>query len=82
MVKDAEQFIKCILVIGASSTENSLFRFVFGSLMSSSLSSLYILKISPLSDVGLMKIFLPEFTELTELDSVKLEFKCWCSGCT
>ena len=60
MTKDEEQFLKCLLTIWDYSSENSLFRSVphlFGILMSSFLSSLYILEISLLSDVDLVKIF-------------------------
>lgn len=65
MAKDIEHFFKCFMTIWDASIENSLFRSVpifflirlFGLLMSSFLSSLYILEISPLSDVELMKIF-------------------------
>ena len=57
MAKNIEQFLKCLLVICNSSIENSLFRTVpyfmglFGHLISSFLSSLYILEVSSLSDV-------------------------------
>ena len=64
ITKDVEHFLKCISPIRDSSVEKSLFgyapRFItglFGILISSFLSSLYILEISPLSDVGLVKIF-------------------------
>jgi hypothetical protein len=63
MGNDAEQFFKCSLANRHSSEENSLFRSVlhflfqlFGLLVSSFLSYLYILDISPLLDVGLVKI--------------------------
>ena len=66
MTKNVEYFFRCFLVTQHSSVENSLFSFVlhflivlFGSLESNFLSSLYILDISPLSDVGLGKIFFP-----------------------
>ena len=65
MAEFVEQVIKCLLVICKSSIQKSLFRSVphflireFGNLLSSFLSSLYTLEISPLSDVGLIKIFL------------------------
>ena len=60
--------VRCFLAIQYSSVENSLFSFVpyflvglFGSLESKFLSSLYILDISPLSDIGLVKIFSHSF---------------------
>jgi hypothetical protein len=63
MAKDADHFFKCVSAIRDSSVENSLFRSVpcyligsFGLLISSFLRSLYILDISPLSDVELIKI--------------------------
>jgi hypothetical protein len=64
MTKDVEHYFRCFSAILYSSVQNSLFSSVphfliglFGSLESSFLSSLYILDISPLSDVGLEKIF-------------------------
>ena len=64
MTNDVEHFVRCFSAIWISSGENSLFSSVphflivlFGSLGSNFLSSLYILDISPLSDVGLVKIF-------------------------
>ena len=64
ITKDVEHFFRCFSAIYVSSVENSLFSPVshflirsFGSLESNFLSSLYILDISPLSDVGLVKIF-------------------------
>ena len=64
MTKDFEHFFKCFLAIGDSSVEKSLFSSVpnfliwlFGVLPYSFLSSLHILDISPLSDVGLVNIF-------------------------
>ena len=63
MTNDVEHFLRCLSAIRISSGENSLFRSVphfsiglFGSLGSNFLSSLYILDISPLSDVGLVNI--------------------------
>ena len=63
MIRDVEQFLKCLSAIWVSSVENSLFNskahFSIGLLvvlMSNFLSSLYFLDISPLSDVGLVKI--------------------------
>ena len=64
MINDVEHFLRCFLANLSSSGENSLFSFVphflielFGSLESNFLSSLHILDISPLLDVGLVKIF-------------------------
>jgi hypothetical protein len=65
MPKDVEHFFRCFSAIQNSSVENSLFSFVpifllirlFDSLVSSFLSSLYILDISPLSDGELVKTF-------------------------
>ena len=58
MAKDFEHFLKCLSAISDSSVENSLFSSaphflisLFGVLMASFLSSLYILEISPPSDV-------------------------------
>jgi hypothetical protein len=58
-LKDVEHFFKCFSAIQNSSVENALFSSVsqFGVLESNFLSSLYILDICPLSDVGLVKIF-------------------------
>jgi hypothetical protein len=59
MIKDAEYFFRCFSAIQYSSGENSLFSFepyflmgLFDFLESTFLSSLYILDISPLSDLG------------------------------
>jgi hypothetical protein len=64
MIKDVEHFFKGFSTIQVSSVENSLFSSVphfliglFDCLESNFLSSLYILDISPLSNVGLVKIF-------------------------
>ena len=65
MTKDVEHFLKCLSAILDSSVESSLFRsvlhfFFIGLcvlLVFNFLSSLYILKIRPLSDMGLVKIF-------------------------
>jgi hypothetical protein len=63
MIKDAEHFFRSFPALRYSSGENSLFSSVthflmglFEFLESSFLSSLYILDISPLSDVGLVKM--------------------------
>jgi hypothetical protein len=64
MIKDMEHFFRCFSAIQYSSVENSLFSSVpnfliglFGFPESNFLSSLNIFDISPLSDVGLVKIF-------------------------
>jgi hypothetical protein len=64
MIKDVVHFFKCFSALQYSSVENYLFSSVphfliglFGSLESTFLSSLYILGISPLLDVVLVKIF-------------------------
>ena len=64
MTKDVEHFLKCLSAILDSSVESSLFWSVLhffielcDLLVSNFLSSLYILEIRPLSDVGLVKIF-------------------------
>ena len=63
MINDVEHFLRCFSALRSSSCENSLFSSVphflmglFDSLGSTFLSSLYTLDISPLSDVGLVKI--------------------------
>ena len=63
MIKDVEHFFRCFSAIWVSLVENSLVHSfthfligLFGSLQSNFLSSLYILDISPLSDVRLVKI--------------------------
>jgi hypothetical protein len=64
MTKDTEHFFKCLSTIQDSSVENSVSSSVlhfliklFGFMVSNFLSSLYILGISWLSYVGLVKIF-------------------------
>ena len=62
MIKDVEHFSRCFSAIRYSSGENSLFSSephflieLFDFLESTFLNSLYILDISPLSDLGLVK---------------------------
>ena len=64
MTKDFEHFFKCFSALWDYSVVNSRFSSIphfltglFGFLETSYLSSLYILDISPLSDIGLVKIF-------------------------
>ena len=66
MAKDIEHFLKCLSAILDSSVESSLFRSVLHFFffigvcilsVTNFLSSLYVLEIRPLSDVGLLKIF-------------------------
>ena len=65
MTRDVEPFLKYISAILDSSVESSLFRSVLHFLkirllvllMTNFLSSLYILEIRPVSDIGLVKIF-------------------------
>ena len=64
VTKDVEHFFSYFSTIQYSSVENTFFHSmphfligIFGSLESNFLNSLYILDISPLSDVGLVKIF-------------------------
>ena len=64
IAKDVQHFLNCLSGFLISSIENSFFSSVsqfliglFGVLVTSFLSSLYILGISPLSDVGLVRIF-------------------------
>ena len=66
MINDVEHFLRCFSALRRSSCENSLFSSVphflmglFVSLGSTFLSSLYILDISPLSDLGMVKIPFP-----------------------
>jgi hypothetical protein len=64
MTKGVEHFFRCFSAIRYSSVKNSLFSsiphlliWLFVFLESNFLSSLYILDISPLSDLGLIKVF-------------------------
>jgi hypothetical protein len=85
MTKDMEHFFRCFLIIQYSLVENSLFSSVlhfliglFDSLKSNFLSSLYILDISPLSDVGLVKIFSQSVGCLFVLLTVSLALQKLC----
>jgi hypothetical protein len=63
VTKDVEHFLRCFLATPDSSVENSLSLYLilqiglFGSVESTFFSSSNILDISPLSDVGLVKVF-------------------------
>jgi hypothetical protein len=77
MIKDIEKFFKCFSALRYSSGENSLFssepHFLMGLfefLESSILSSLYILDISLLSDLGLVKILFQSVGGLSVLLTV------------
>jgi len=78
MTNDDEHFFRCFSAICYSSVENSLFssvphflKWLFDSLESNFLSSLYILDISSLSDIGLVNSF---------FQSVDCHFSYWkCS---
>ena len=77
MIKDVEHFFRCFSVIWYSSVENYLFSSVphfliglFGFLESSFLSSLYILDIYPLSDVGSVNLFPICWVPFCLIDSV------------
>ena len=86
MIKDAEHFFKCFSAIRYSSGGNSLFSSIihfliglFGSLESNFLSSLYILDMSPLSDLGLVKIFSQSVGGLFVLLTVSFDLKKLCN---
>jgi hypothetical protein len=86
MIKDVEHFFKCFSALQYSSVENSLFISVlqfliglFGFLESNFLSSLYILDISPLSDLGLVKIFSQSVWCLLVLLTVSFALQKLCS---
>ena len=64
MTKDVEHLFRCFSALQVSSVENLLFSSVphilvglFGSLESKFLSSLYILDICPILDIGLVRSF-------------------------
>ena len=82
MAKDVEYFLNCLSAIWDSCVESYLFKslphFCFWIIylwMPGFLSSLYILEISPLSDVGLMKIF---FQQSNFLITVFVSQICVC----
>jgi hypothetical protein len=71
ITKDPENFFRCFLAIRDSSVGNSQFSSIphflivlFGFLVINFLSSLYILDISHLLDVGLVKIFFLQISRL------------------
>jgi hypothetical protein len=85
MIKDAEHFFRYFSAIWYSSVENSLFSsvpyFLIGLLdflESSFLSSLYILDISPLSNLGLVKIFYQSVGGLFVLLTVSFALQKFC----
>jgi hypothetical protein len=80
---------QCFSAIWYSSVENSLFSSVchfligsFGSLESNFLTSLYILDISPLSDMGLLKIFSQSVGGLLVLLTVSFALQKLCNFMT
>ena len=77
MIKDVEHFFKCFSTLQYYSVENTLFNSVsyflmglFDFLESTFLSSLYILDISPLSDLGLEKILSQSVVAFLSYNSV------------
>jgi len=85
MTKDVEHFFRCFSGLQHSSPVNSLFSSkphfytVFVSLHSNFLSSLYILDISPLSVVGLVKIFSQSVGCRVVLTTVSFALQKLCS---
>jgi hypothetical protein len=86
MIKDVEHFFRCFPAIRYSSVENSLFSSVpdflmglFEFLESSLLSSFYILDISPLSDLGLVKILSQSVGGLFVLLTVSFALQKLCN---
>jgi hypothetical protein len=86
MIKDVEHFFRCFSAIRYSSVENSLFSSVphflmglFEFLESSFLSSLYILDVSLLSDLGLVKILSQSVGGLFVLLTVSFALQKLCN---
>jgi hypothetical protein len=86
MIKDVEYFFRCFSAFRYSSVENSLFSSVphylivlFDFLESIFLSSLYILDISPLSDLGLVKILSHSVGDLLVLLTVSFALQKLCN---
>jgi hypothetical protein len=86
MIKDVEHFFRCFSAIQYSSGENFLFTFLpqflmglFDFLKYSFLSSLYILDISPLSDLGLVKILSQPVVGLSVLLTVSFALQNLCN---
>jgi hypothetical protein len=86
ITEDVKNFFRCFSAIWYSSVDNSLFRpgphfliGLFGLLECNFLSSLYILDISPLSDVGLVKVFSQSDGYLFALLTVSFDLKMFCN---
>jgi hypothetical protein len=86
MIKDVEHFFRCFSAIRYSLAENSLFSFVphffiglFDFLESSFLSSSCILDISPLSDLGFLKILSQSVSYLFVLLTVSFALRKLCN---
>jgi hypothetical protein len=86
MIKDVEHFFRCFSAIWYSSVENSLFssephflKGLFEFLESSFLSSLYILDISALSDLGLVKILSQSVGDIFVLLTVSFALQKLCN---
>jgi hypothetical protein len=86
MIKDVEHFFSYFSAVWYSSVENSLFSSVchflmglFEFLESSFLRSLYILDISPLSDLGLVKILSQSVGALFVLLTVSFALRKLCN---
>ena len=86
MIKDVEHFFRCFFAIWYSSGEKSLFSSeayilmgLFDFMESTFLSSLYILDISPLYDLGLVKIFSQSVGGLFVLLTVSFALQKLCN---